>query len=94
MRVLELIRILETESEQSVHPDVPEPHQAQGQTERIALPPSVPHHQCRQSGGVSQVVHMGANSRTREIASHEEIGKEQNQRYQPPRTVRGGKGNE
>jgi hypothetical protein len=29
MGVLEVIRILETEDQQSVHPDVPEPHQAQ-----------------------------------------------------------------
>jgi hypothetical protein len=29
MRVLEVIGILETEGEQSVHSDVPEPHQAQ-----------------------------------------------------------------
>ncbi len=31
MGVLEVIRILESEGEQSVHADVPEPHQAQGQ---------------------------------------------------------------
>jgi hypothetical protein len=94
MRVLKLIRILETEGEHSVHPDVPEPHEAQGQPERTAFPPSVPHHQRRQRGGVSHVVDMRADSRTCQIASHEEVGKEQDKRYQPPRSVRGGKGNE
>jgi hypothetical protein len=56
MRVLELIRILETEREQSVHPDVPEPHEAQGQTERTALSPPVRHHQRRRHGAVSKVI--------------------------------------
>ena len=89
MGVLEVIRILESEGEQSVHADVSEPYQAQRRKQLFVLPPSVPHHQRGQRGGVSQVVHILSDSRTPEIARHEEIRKEQHQRDQPPRSVGG-----
>jgi ACS family D-galactonate transporter-like MFS transporter len=50
------------------------------------LQPSVPHHQRRQRGGVSKVVYARPDSRTRERTGYEEIRKEQDQRYQPPRS--------
>jgi hypothetical protein len=87
MGVLEMVGILEPKSEHSVHPDVSEPHDADGQEDGLVLPPPKADHHCRQGRGMSEVVDVRSCPRAADIPNHEEIWHEQHHGNQPPRSM-------
>ena len=81
-------------AEDSVHADVREPYQSERQDERFVLPPSEGDHRRREGGAVCQVVGDSAEAGATEIADHDHVGDQEDERYQPPGLVGGRIGDE
>ncbi|HXL95150.1 MAG TPA: hypothetical protein VN969_39990 [Streptosporangiaceae bacterium] len=94
MGVLEAVVVLESVAQEAVHADVGQPDQAQGQDQRVVLPPAQADQHGRQGRGVRRVVGDGPDagpaqrSRPRQVRQKEEGG------YQPPRLPGDGVGGE
>ncbi len=65
------------------------PDQAQSYGQALMLPPAEPDQRSWQRGGVGEVVHARAEPGACEVAHHEQIGREQGDRDQPPSLASG-----
>jgi hypothetical protein len=82
--VLEVVVVLQAVAHESVHTDVGEPDESEGQGKGFVLPPSERDDHCCQGSVMGEVVGDGAEARAAEVADHGQVGKKQEYRYEPP----------
>ena len=63
------VAVFESETEESVHPDMSQPNERKRHKQMMTLPPSNPEHEGWQESDVSHVVRVGANMGTSQVAA-------------------------